>query len=190
MPGKPFQSLRGSLLLDGGRLEGSWFHRTVVLICDHTPAGAFGLVLNRPDERTLEDAIEPEIPEPICREPLFRGGPVQERVLQFLYSDPAKTGGTGNVMDTLRVGHRLEELQGLADSWTAAQKLRIFAGHSGWTAGQLDNEIRREAWLIHPATPRLIFDVEPTVLWRFILRSRTNWEERLLADAPDDLRSN
>ncbi len=192
MPGKKFQSLRGTLLLDGGGLAGSWFQRTVLLVCEHSPAGAFGLVLNRVSKPTLEDAVDPEIPEPICREPLYHGGPVQEGVLQFLYMPPG-TGAeppSGNIMDVLRVGRRMEELEALAAGWTVGLKLRLFAGYAGWSPGQLDSELQRGGWLVHPAGLNLIFDVEPAVLWRFILRSRPNWQDRLLAEAPEDLRSN
>lgn len=192
MPGKKFQSLRGTLLLDGGGLGGSCFQRTVVLVCEHSPSGAFGLVLNRISKPTLEDAVDPEIPEPICREPLFNGGPVQEGVLQFLYVPPGKAAdpAPGNIMDTVQVGRRMEELEALASGWTVSLKLRLFAGYAGWGPGQLDGELRRGSWLVHPAGLNLIFDVEPAALWRFILKSRPNWQDRLLADAPEDLRSN
>ena len=52
-----FKSLKGQLLLDGGKLRGSFFHRTVVLICQHDPEGALGLVLNRASGKNVGDMI-------------------------------------------------------------------------------------------------------------------------------------
>lgn len=52
-----FKSLKGKLLLDGGKLGGSVFHRSVVLICQHDPQGAFGLVLNRPTDKKVGDVL-------------------------------------------------------------------------------------------------------------------------------------
>jgi putative transcriptional regulator len=54
--------LKGHLLLDGGKLRGSFFNRTVVLICQHDSEGAFGLVLNRPSENTVGDMLVANLP--------------------------------------------------------------------------------------------------------------------------------
>ena len=58
-----FKSRKGQLLLDGGKLRGSFFHRTVVLICQHDADGAFGLVLNRATENVVGDVLVADWPE-------------------------------------------------------------------------------------------------------------------------------
>lgn len=63
MPAK-FKSLKGQFLLDGGKLAGSYFHRSVVLICQHDPEGAFGLVINRPSEKRSVRRWSPTCPLP------------------------------------------------------------------------------------------------------------------------------
>src|SRR3954465_15177667 len=98
---KEFQSLRGQLLLDSGELRGSFFHRSVVLICQHDEEGAFGLILNRSTENKVGDAVVADLPTRLKNELLFIGGPVQPTALSYLHSDiqlPA-----ANVMDTLQV---------------------------------------------------------------------------------------
>ena len=185
MPQKRIQSLKGTLLLDGGRLGGSCFSRTVVLICRHDASGAFGLVLNRRDERSIAQGVPLPLPSFLSAEPLHLGGPVQPAALSFLHSDPAML--LSNVIDQVRLGHDVDDLVALGSAWLPSHRLRVFAGYAGWSPGQLDEEMRNEAWLTHPASIELIFDAEPDTLWRRILKRRPNWEERILADAPEDL---
>ena len=74
---KPFQSLKGQLLLDGGELVGSFFQRSVVLICEHNAEGAFGLILNRVMENKVGEMVVADLPERLRDEPLYLGGPMQ-----------------------------------------------------------------------------------------------------------------
>ena len=67
---KPFQSFKGNLLLDGGDLAGSFFGRTVVLLCQHNSEGAFGLVLNRAAEKTVGEMLLEDLPERILEQDL------------------------------------------------------------------------------------------------------------------------
>jgi putative transcriptional regulator len=179
-----FQSLKGHLLLDGGMLHGSFFHRTVVLICEHNAEGAFGLVLNRQGENTAGRAVDEELPGHLAAQPIFLGGPVQPAALSYLHSDGFLP--DANVIDNLSLGHSLEGLVEIGTSFSAALKVRMFAGYSGWGAGQLEGELERKAWLTHPATLELVFDPDPATLWQRILRFK-GWRERLLAEGPEDL---
>lgn len=185
---KIHKSLKGQLLLDGGKLRGSYFDRTVVLICEHTSEGAFGLVLNRPSENLLEDVLPGKLPGSLAVLPFFGGGPVQPEAMSYLVLDPLKAGGS--VMEHLSVGHSLEQLMEKGEAWLSQGKLRVFAGYAGWSAGQLDEEMRREAWLVEPANLDLIFLEPADSLWHHILRGRADWRERLIAEAPEDLSLN
>lgn len=180
---KAFQSLRGQVLLDGGNLHGSWFHRTVVLVCHHDAEGAFGLVLNKPAGHPVGEAIVADLPDTLRELPLFVGGPVQPAALSFLHADSYLP--DASVMENVDLGHDLDDLVDLGESFSSTRRLAVFAGYAGWSAGQLDDEMRREAWLTHPATPELIFEGDPAQLWRNILRAK-GWRYHLLADAPDD----
>jgi putative transcriptional regulator len=177
------KSLQGHLLLDGGKLRGSFFHRAVVLICQHDADGAFGLILNRESGSNVGEILVANLPEFLKQLPLYVGGPVQPSAMSFLHFSPFMP--EANVMDNLDVGHSLDALVEIGESLSTTQKVRIFAGYSGWAAGQLEDEMKRESWLTHPATLDYVFDPEPTQLWRNILL-RKGGEYRLLADAPDD----
>lgn len=187
MSEKAFKSLKGQLLLDGGKLNGSFFHRTVILLCQHDPEGAFGLVINRSTENKVGEMMVADLPSTIKDQPLFLGGPVQPTTLSYLHTDTFLT--EANVMANLNVGHSLEHLVELGESFSPTQQIRVFAGYAGWGPGQLEEEMRRKAWLTHPASLDLIFCQTPTTLWRDILHQK-GWQYRLLAEAPDDLSSN
>jgi putative transcriptional regulator len=180
--------LKGMLLLDSGQLRGSFFQRTVVLICQHDGEGAFGLVLNRGTGNSAGDMIVADLPESLKASPLFVGGPVQPSALSFLHTDAFIP--DANVMPNVSLGHSLDSLVELGESFSATRKLKLFAGYAGWSAGQLEDEMKREAWLTFPGSIELVFDTEPSQLWRKILRQMKGWKCRLLAEMPEDLSLN
>jgi len=184
------QSLKGKLILDGGKLAGSEFHRTVVLICHHDPAGAFGLVLNRPSEHTIGEALTEPLPDPVKDLPLYLGGPVQPQTISCLIHEPTNDEVTGaSVMPGLRIVRTLDELVELSGNFPASVQLKFFAGYAGWGPAQLDNEMKQAAWLTYPSSMELVFYPRPDELWKLILRDMGP-AYRLFADAPDDLSRN
>ena len=178
------KNLKGQLLLDGGKLAGSFFHRAVVLVCEHNSDGALGLILNRNSGNKVGEMIVADLPETLKEQSLFLGGPVQPTALSFLHNDTFIP--DANVMANLSLGHSLEALVDVGELYSSTQQVRIFAGYSGWSAGQLEAEMKRGAWLTHPASLDLIFQKEPANLWKTIL-DRKGWQYRLTAQSPDDL---
>lgn len=177
------KSLKGRFLLDGGTLSGTYFHRTVVLVCEHNPEGAFGLVLNRPAGNLLEDVLPNELPPFLRVLRLFNGGPVQGSALSYLSSHPKLTGGS--VLPRISLGHDLDELIALGKAPPEGLRLKTFAGYAGWAPGQLDDEIRRDSWIVLKATADLIFAEPADDLWRRVLGTSADWKQRLLGGAPD-----
>ena len=179
--------LKGQLLLDSGQLYGSFFQRTVVLICQHDAEGAFGLVLNRTTGSNVGDMIVADLPEDLKSCPLYLGGPVQPSALSFLHSDAFVP--DANVIPNLSLGHSLDTLVELGESLSPTRKIKMFAGYAGWSSGQLEDEMKRKAWLTHPASLELVFDTPLEGLWQGILR-RKGWKYKLLAQSPEDLSAN
>ncbi len=175
--------LKGQLLLDSGQLTGSFFARTVILICQHDAEGAFGLVLNRPTGNKVGDALVADLPDALKGLPLFLGGPVQPTAMSFLHTDAFLP--DGNVLGNLSIGHSLDELMDLGESFAADKQVRLFAGYSGWSPGQLEDEMKRKAWLTHPASVELVFSADLKGLWGMLMR-RKGWQNQLLAGIPDD----
>ena len=180
--------LKGQLLLDSGQLGGSFFQRTVVLICQHNAEGAFGLVLNRSLGKTAGELIIANLPVNLKDSPLFLGGPVQPGALSYLHTDSFIP--DADVMPNLSLGHSLDELLEMGESYSPTRKLRLFAGYAGWSPGQLEGEMKRKAWLTFPASLELVFEIPPENLWQKILTEQGGWRNKLLSQMPEDLSSN
>ena len=160
----------GMLLVATPALLDPNFADTVVLLLDVDENGALGVVLNRPSAVPVADVLadwgdvvaEPEV--------LFHGGPVS--------TEGALAVGLLRTDDDVPVGFREVVGQlGLVDLDTPVELLdgsldgiRIFAGYAGWGADQLDGEIAEGSWYVVPSQPRDPFRVDPTELWRDVLR--------------------
>ncbi|HAO79914.1 MAG TPA: hypothetical protein DCQ92_13265 [Verrucomicrobia subdivision 3 bacterium] len=179
------KSLQGQLLLDSGQLGGSFFQRTVVLVCKHDAEGAFGLVLNRTIGKTVGEMIIADLPVALKTAPLYLGGPVQPSALSYLHTDNFIP--EADVLPNLALGHSLDDLLELGDSFSPAKKVRMFAGYAGWTAGQLEIEMKRKSWLTFPASLELVFETPPEELWKKVLHSKGGWKNKLLSQLPEDL---
>jgi putative transcriptional regulator len=168
------ESLSGQLLIASPSMA-DFFRRTVVLVIEHTPEGAFGLVLNRPSETTVGEAA-PALGELIGAEHVLHiGGPVQSNAVTAIgeHTEP----GASSKLIVGPVG-----MVDLDDPPKLGQ-VRVFAGYAGWGAGQLDDEVEQEAWMIEPAHPD-----DPFVdgdLWASVLE-RMGDEFALLARMPSD----
>ena len=171
----PTDSLRGKLLVAAPQLE-DYFHRTVVLVLEHTDEGAMGLVLNRPTESEVIEAV-PSLSDLVDSSDLVHaGGPVQPDSVLVLgdFEEPEDAGtqvvGTLGLLDPERPEAELN-------------RVRVFAGYAGWAPGQLDLELEQEAWIVVPADPDDAFSEED--LWGDALR-RKGGEYALLATMPAD----
>ena len=141
-------------------------------------------MLNRGAERTVGEAITEDLPERIGEQDLWVGGPVQPASLSYLHSDDYLP--DANVFPNLNLDHSLEDLVELGGSFSNTQKVRVFTGYSGWGPGQLEDEMKRKAWVTHTATIEHVFESSPEQLWRTIMREMGG-VNRLMSDAPDDL---
>lgn len=167
------------------------FRRTVVYVIEHRDRGTLGVVLNRPSEVSLRDVLPSW--EPLSSKPrsVFVGGPVEAETALCLAAlragnDPAALGGLVGVRGPVA----LVDLDG--DPSVLAPRLRclrVFAGYSGWEAGQLGGEIARGDWIVVPALPDDIVAGHDADLWGRVLR-RQGMPIALLATFPADVRRN
>jgi len=176
----------GVLLIAHPMLGDPNFRRTVVLICEHSPEGSFGLILNRPLDVELGEIVEGLAGHDL----LSLGGPVQQDTLHFLHRHDDVLEGAIPVMDGVHWGGDFEMVKTLVWAEQATRRdLRFFLGYAGWSSGQLEDEVEEGGWFLAPATDDLIFQEDPHRLWRTVLR-RMGGEYALLANFPDDPRMN
>lgn len=174
-------SLAGSLLLAHPAMQDPNFAKAVVLLSAHDEEGALGVVLNRPTGQSLGD-LDPRFErEGLNEVAVFTGGPVQtDRLILCAIGLPP--GGEG-----LRLHFGLEPEK--AESLMAAQgdrlELRAFVGHSGWGAGQLENELAQHTWAVSAIPGDLLLRPPDESLWRGVI-SAVGPEWRLLAHEPED----
>lgn len=163
------------------------FKRAVILICDHTPEGSFGLVLNRPTDLHLPEVLM----EPVGLDhPVFIGGPVQPDTLHFLHGYADEIADSVPVADGIGWGGPFEEVaQQIRLGQLDPDRFRFFAGYAGWGGGQLEGEIAESSWILLPAEPDTVFGTPPDRLWRNLIIS-VGGDMALLANYPDDPRSN
>jgi putative transcriptional regulator len=176
------ESVRGQLLVAGPALLDPNFWRTVVLVVEHNEEGALGLVLNRPSETSVGEAVPQLVTLLDSGERLFIGGPVQPSAVivlaefedatdaALLAFDDVGVLGTGPSPDELTAGVRSG---------------RAFLGHAGWGPGQLDGELERGDWILEPARLDDAFSVDPRALWSDVL-TRKGGSYALVARMPAD----
>lgn len=175
-------SLRGQLLVASPALVDPNFARTVVLVTAHSEEGAMGVVLNRPSESAVEEAV-PDLSEVADQgDAVYVGGPVQTEALVVLaeFSDPAAAAEI--------VVADIGFVSADADTSTlptAIRRARVFAGYAGWGPGQLEDELDEEAWIVEAPIPREIFSEDPDGLWSSVLE-RKGGRFALIARMPLD----
>ena len=170
-------TLAGSLLLAHPAMKDPNFRRSVVLMSSHTAEGAMGVVLNRPMGKRLGELSGDFALGPLSSVPLFTGGPVQNEQLVLAAWQTRDDGFR------LHFGIEPEKATQLLEE--GGTHLRAFLGYSGWSAGQLENEMSLHTWIVADVPEDLLTHSQDESLWRTVL-GREGAEWRLLAGEPDD----
>ena len=154
------------------------FRQTVVLVTHPKEGGPWGVIINRPLQRRLSEVFTDQETLKGRKDVLYFGGPVRRDGLVFLVrsaSQPPRsvallrdvyfTGDTDWIDEQLK---RPEPTRGL----------RVYAGYSGWAAGQLQSEIARGGWHVHPADAETVFDKAPSRIWPELIEQATTKHTR------------
>ncbi len=154
----------GIMLISDPFLKDPNFMRTVVLLCEHNPDGSFGFVLNRPFEQRLDDFI-PELNGYSI--PVYYGGPVQTDTLHFIHALPDLIPDGINVAEGVYWGGDFQRVIALIrERALDLERIRFFLGYSGWSNGQLDDEMNEKSWLTVAGNHRLVFHGKPAEIWK------------------------
>ena len=160
-------SLRGRLVVATPALGDSNFAHTVVFLLDHSDEGALGVVLNRPSEIDVKSALprwDALVAQP---DVVFLGGPVQPEAVVALGQPAKQSDGVAPVSEGVGVVDlRTDPLLLIGD----VTGMRLFAGYSGWSGGQLEEEIAQGGWFVVDAQPEDVFGDRPDDLWVRVLQ--------------------
>lgn len=166
-----YTSLQDHFLIAMPSLNDSNFNKSVIYVCEHSPDGAMGIIINTPLSLELGDVLAnmniASNDNKILHTPVLAGGPLQqERGFVLHHINKADHWESSLALNkTLGVTTSKDILEAIADH-RGPNKIIIALGYSGWESGQLEKEIAQNSWLCGPADPQILFDIPIEQRWR------------------------
>lgn len=168
MVSNPTGYLADKLLVATPHLRDGCFDKTVIYLIAHNEEGAMGMVVNIPlralDIRALLDELNIKTLDSVPSNPIYFGGPVDTNQGFVLHSHDRSYAGTLAHPSEICFSAGIELLKDYAQG-TGPEKMIVGMGCSAWTAGQLERELEAGSWIIAPASPYILFDVENEDKW-------------------------
>lgn len=182
------QLTKGTFLVASPEVDTGINFRSIILICEHTPSGSFGLIINKPvsvdlpeDLLNLKNQANPHVS-------IRAGGPIQPNQMMLLHSSEAMAEQSLKICDGVYLGGDLQFLQEAIND-ASGPHLNLYFGYTGWIAGQLEREFLNGDWFLTPGTARHIFETPPEKLWQTVLREMGG-KYATLSMIPEDLSLN
>lgn len=159
---------KGRILVSEPHLPDPNFERSIVLICEHNKEGSVGFILNKPSNSAVSELLEGINSFDL---PVFIGGPVEQDTLHFIHRYESLEGAT-EIGDGIYWGGDFERLLFLLESkQLLPEDIKLFLGYSGWAAGQLDEELAIDSWIISDRVDdELLFETDSSKMWRKALQ--------------------
>ena len=173
---------KGKILISEPFLPDSFFSRSIVYLTDHTDQGSVGFILNKKLDLKICDAIEGFDG---WEEMLNMGGPVAPDTLHYLHSLGKIIPKSVQVDKNIFWGGEIDVIRELIKMGKIKNsQIRFFLGYSGWSAGQLERELKENSWVIASVKSDIILNNRGDDTWKRVLRSLKN-KYRMWADFPD-----
>ena len=161
---------QGVFLVAKRHISDPRFRRTVILVTTHDHWGSIGLVVNRPSDVGLAKLL-PEWSKLLDSENyVYYGGPVEADLMRFLVRSPNPLDGAAHLLDDIYMVTHKGILASLLEDKKLRQGIRAYIGYAGWALGQLEHEINRGDWYVIKADSRSLFDNDPAILWRELMK--------------------
>ncbi|QHS56722.1 YqgE/AlgH family protein [Mucilaginibacter sp. 14171R-50] len=160
----------GRLLISEPFMPDPNFKRSVILLTEYSEAGAMGFILNHQTEYLLGDIL-PDIS--YSEIPVYMGGPVAGNTLHYIHRCPDEIDNGIEIWDGIYWGGEFEQIKELISNYQLKEdEVKFFMGYSGWTPGQLDDELREDAWIVaNKFEADNIFSNNEQNLWKEIVIS-------------------
>lgn len=174
----------GKILLSQPFMQDSNFKRSAVLLCDHTPEGSVGFILNKPLNMRIDELI---VDFPEFDAEVFFGGPVQTDTIHYVHDQGDILDNSIEVQNGVYWSGDFEKLKFLIDTKIIQPKnIRFFVGYSGWGEGQLKDEMEVGSWVLADMDSNYLFKKSPMELWQEIMTEKGDTYS-VIAQLPDDL---
>src|ERR1044071_915738 len=155
--------MQGQLLIAHPLLNDGFFNRSVIFLTNHGEEGAVGFSLNFKTQFLLRD-VRPNVKN--GNFPIYEGGPVAKNQLFFLHTLGHDLPDSFKVSKNIYVGGDFNELLHMIEHGKVkSYQVRFFAGYSGWSENQLEDEIKNKHWLVNDPDDSNFFSNEPDDLW-------------------------
>lgn len=173
---------KGKILISEPFLPDTFFNRTIVYLADHNAEGSVGFILNKKLDIKVCDAISGFEG---WEEYLSMGGPVAPDTLHYLHSMGDLIPKSVRVDDNIFWGGDIESIRDMIrEGQLNSSQIRFFLGYSGWSAGQLERELRENSWVIARIPTDIILNNQINTTWKRVLRGLKN-KYRIWADFPE-----
>lgn len=168
--------LTGQLLVAAPDMSDPRFYHAVILMVHHDRGGAFGLIVNRPvKEQTLASLLADlgQTGEGVDGSiEIYAGGPVEPYFGFVLHSADYSRPESFAIDGKIAVTSGPAVLRDIADK-RGPQKFILAFGYAGWGPGQLEGELKQQAWFTAPDDPKLLFDDDRARLWQDAVSRRS-----------------
>ena len=173
---------KGRVLVSEPFLQDTYFKRSLVLLTEHSEEGAVGFVLNKPLEVNVNEVMSDF---PASQASVSIGGPVSTNTIHYLHTLGDLIPNSVNVIDNIFWGGDFEVVKDmLSAGQIKPEDIRFFLGYSGWHAGQLENELKQNSWLITEIKPSQIMKPKSNI-WKSTL-SQLGEKYRIWSDFPEN----
>lgn len=161
---------KGSLLVASPDINGGIFSRSVVLVCEHSPNGSFGLILNKILEIDSPEEIFPLDHFDESKVRFCMGGPLQANQIMLLHTSPDSANSSIEICPSVFLGGDFS-FAGEKEGRTRDDKMLLCFGYSGWQGGQLEKEFLERLWFLAPSSQEIIFTDAPERMWSDVLQN-------------------
>lgn len=172
---------KGRLLISEPFSGDIFFRRAVVLITEHDESGTKGLILNKKIANNVDFFLK-EYQD--YTERVFLGGPVMPENIYMLHNFGESIGGSEKIKNNLYIGGSPELIKLLISSGQInKENFKFFLGHAAWEPNQLENELKKNYWLVVDDKSKNLLD-HNVDLWRESVRKLNN-KYKLWANFPN-----
>ncbi len=179
---------KGRILISDPFLNDNYFSNSVILLCELNEKGAFGLVLNHYIDETLSDFMNNFQGARAEKFKISLGGPVDTDSIYYIHNRPDLIEGSIRIIDDIYLGNgkKFGDLSLLIEEGKIkTNELKFFLGYSGWTAGQLQEELNRNSWFVGNLSAKTIMNYQQEDIWKKTLEQMSE-KHRVISNFPQN----